>query len=112
MNENQAERLAEIVKELNAYADDGNNRNAKDFEGLKLIDLFAAITTGAIAKMNVITELFKTASNLPYDTPENVIKHEALRLESVVRQQINGLCDCLLVLTACENPTQKKKEAK
>lgn len=102
MNVEQAARLAEVLKKIKAQekADD----EVKDFEGLKLVDLFNAVTSGAVVKLDVMKELFSTASGLPDDAPEDFIKYEAARLEAIMRKQINGLCDCLLAVIACENP--------
>lgn len=80
----------------------------KDFESLTLVDLFNAVTAGAVAKLNVINELFNTAGNLPIDVPEDFIKYEAARLEAITRAQINGICDCLLAVIACGNPQNEE----
>lgn len=106
MNVEQATRLAEVLKKIKAQ--EKVDAEIKDFEGLKLVDLFNAVTSGAVAKLNVISELFMTAGNLPKDAPEDFIKYEAARLEAIMRNQINGLCDCLLAVIACENPQIKE----
>lgn len=102
MNVEQAIRLSEVLKKIKAQ--EKSDDEMKDFEGLKLVDLFNAVTSGAVAKLNVISELFNTAGNLPTDAPEDFIKYEAARLEAITRAQINGICDCLLAVIACENP--------
>jgi len=106
MKENQTERLAEVIEKVKAHK--GTEDEMKDFESLKLVNLFNAVTAGAVAKLNVISELFNTTGNLPEDTPEDFIKYESARLETITRAQINGLCDCLLAIIACEQPITKE----
>lgn len=108
MKEEQAKRLAEILEEIKSSK--GTENEMKDFEGLKLVDLFNSVTAAGVAKLNVINELFTTAGGLPDDTPEDLIKYEAARLESITRAQINGLCDCLLAVVACEGLNDAEKD--
>ena len=103
---NQAERFEDVLKKVKAQKKAENQ--TKDYDGLKVVDLFNGITAGAVAKLNVLTEMIETASGLPHDAPEDFIKYEAARLEAILRNQVDGICDCLLAVIACKDPEIKE----
>ncbi len=109
MNDKQEARLKSVLEDVKKCR--ASKDELKEFDGLKVVDFFNSLTAGAVAKLNVISNLFESAGGLPQDTPTDFIKYEAARLESVTREQLNGLCDCLLAVVLC-NELEDKEESR
>ena len=111
MTETQQKRLEDVVKKINEYEPAADEVEADKVP--ELVDMFNDITLQAVARLNVIKEMFYTTTGLPENTPEDFIKYEAGRLEEITRTQVNELCDCLLAFVACrkENNATKIREA-
>ena len=103
MNETtQEERILKVIEKVKANSASMDDEKRASYEGLKAVDLFNATVSGAIAKLNTFGKLYNLTANMPKDAPEELIKYLAALLEDITREEMNGICDCLLAVVACE----------
>ena len=101
MSNAQDERIYKLLEELKEMNTLANYPKMSEVNDLKAVDMYNSCITGAIAKLNVIAQMLESAAGLPDDSTAELIQQEAAQIELVMREQINGLCDCLLAVIIC-----------
>ena len=102
MTESREERIARVIAEAKAAGATMTDEKRANYDGLKAVDLFNGTVSGAIAKLNTFSKLYDLTANMPKDAPEGLIKYLAALLEDITREEMNGICDCLLTIVTCE----------
>lgn len=102
MKETQEERILKVIEEAKAAGATMTDEEREAYKSLKAVDLFNGTVSGAIAKLNTFSKLYDLTANMPKDAPEDLIKYLAAMLEAITREEMNGICDCLLTVVACE----------
>ena len=68
------------------------NKINEEFSGAKI---FTELAKNAAIRLQVLSELFSDASNLPKNVDNGFINHEAARLECVLSSQADTICQLL-----------------
>ena len=84
------------------------NSNENEISNAKM---FNTIAQGTIAKLHVLSELFRMANGFDEDADDEIILYEAARLEDIFRSQAKGICECLRALLECNGIHTEVKEA-
>ena len=73
--------------------------------------MFNTIAQGTIAKLHVLSELFRTANGFDEDTDNEIILYEAAKHQDILRNQTKEICECLRALLECNGIHIEVKEA-
>lgn len=110
MKETQEETIKRLIAEAEKAGKALSDKEREELNNdLTITDLFNATVSGAITKMNTLSNLFSFTANMPKDTPEALIKYLSALLATLTREEFDGICDCLLTVTLIEPSVSERK---